>query len=65
MIKCYSLLGEVLRGDRIVNTPYEVQMAVDQQCRVLCNNPKTPLNWSVAESKLVASRIQHQYYVHL
>lgn len=58
-------LGEVLRGDRIVNTPYEVQMAVDQPCRILCNDPKTFLNWSAAESKLVASRIQHQYYVHL
>ncbi|GIZ04146.1 transmembrane 9 superfamily member 4, partial [Caerostris extrusa] len=58
-------LGEVLRGDRIVNTPYEVQMAVDQPCRVLCNHPKTPLNWSDAESKDVANRIQHQYSVHL
>lgn len=58
-------LGEVLRGDRIVNTPYEVQMAVNQTCQVLCNNPKTPLNWSEVDSKLVANRIQHQYYVHL
>lgn len=29
-------LGEFLTGDRIENSPYEVQMKVDQSCTVLC-----------------------------
>ncbi|GMH34237.1 hypothetical protein BSKO_02071 [Bryopsis sp. KO-2023] len=29
-------LGEVLRGDRILTSPYEIQMAYDEQCKVLC-----------------------------
>ncbi|KAF5303086.1 hypothetical protein FQR65_LT08417 [Abscondita terminalis] len=58
-------LGEVLRGDRIVNTPYEVQMAENIQCSLLCHEPQNPINWSPQESQLVADRIQHEYFVHL
>lgn len=29
-------LGEFLTGDRIENSPYEIQMKVDQSCTVLC-----------------------------
>jgi transmembrane 9 superfamily protein 2/4 len=29
-------LGEVLRGDRIENSLYQLQMRVDEQCKVLC-----------------------------
>ncbi len=29
-------LGEFLTGDRIENSPYEIQMKVDQSCSVLC-----------------------------
>ncbi|XP_022254354.1 transmembrane 9 superfamily member 4-like isoform X3 [Limulus polyphemus] len=58
-------LGEVLRGDRIVNTAYEVKMAKAQPCKALCHGPGRPMRWSEEESKLVASRIQHHYYVHL
>ncbi|CAN8001861.1 unnamed protein product [Ixodes hexagonus] len=61
-------LGEVLRGDRIVNTPYEVQMAVHQSCRLLCHlkdNKPIPISWQLEDSRLVASRIRHQYSVHL
>ncbi|XP_013789889.2 transmembrane 9 superfamily member 4-like [Limulus polyphemus] len=58
-------LGEVLRGDRIVSTAYEVKMATAQSCKVLCHDPYKPMLWSEEESKLVASRIQHHYYVHL
>lgn len=54
-------LGEVLRGDRIVNTPYDVRMAVNQTCRRLCSDIK----WFSERSALVAHRIQHQYSVHL
>jgi transmembrane 9 superfamily protein 2/4 len=29
-------LGEVLRGDRIETSPYEIAIRMDQQCKVLC-----------------------------
>lgn len=29
-------LGEVLRGDRIENSLYQIAMRVDEQCKVLC-----------------------------
>ncbi|CAH0748898.1 unnamed protein product [Diatraea saccharalis] len=58
-------LGEVLRGDRIVNTPYEVHMAENIKCRLLCHQKNNPINWSVEESEKVASRIEHEYFVHL
>jgi transmembrane 9 superfamily protein 2/4 len=58
-------LGEVLRGDRIVNTPYDVKMAKNTPCTLLCNSPSNPINWSVGESQIVVDRIQHEYFVHL
>ncbi|BFF94086.1 transmembrane 9 superfamily member 4 [Drosophila madeirensis] len=58
-------LGEVLRGDRIVNTPYELRMNQQINCRLLCNQKDRPLNWSKEDSALVAERIQHEYFVHL
>lgn len=58
-------LGEVLRGDRIVNTPYEVFMAVDSPCRLLCNDVTNPIHWDEQRSKEVADRIRHEYSVHL
>ncbi|KDR15208.1 transmembrane 9 superfamily member 4 [Zootermopsis nevadensis] len=58
-------LGEVLRGDRIVNTPYEVQMAESVNCRLLCHEPNKPMNWNEESSQKVTSRIRHEYFVHL
>lgn len=58
-------LGEVLRGDRIVNTPYEVRMAENINCKLLCHNKGLPINWSREQSNKVAERIRHEYYVHL
>ncbi|XP_034098364.1 transmembrane 9 superfamily member 4 [Drosophila sulfurigaster albostrigata] len=58
-------LGEVLRGDRIVNTPYEVQMAENINCKLLCNQKDLPITWTKEDSATVAERIQHEYYVHL
>ena len=60
---CFT--GEVLRGDRIVNTPYEVRMAEDVPCRLLCHNQESPMNWNGGESHQVISRIMHEYFVHL
>lgn len=58
-------LGEVLRGDRIVNTPYIVKMAEDSQCSLLCNSHDNPIHWSVSQSQTVVDRIQHEYFIHL
>lgn len=58
-------LGEVLRGDRIVNTPYEVSMGQNVNCKLLCNRKNTPMNWDRLESAKVAERIKHEYFVHL
>ena len=57
--------GEVLRGDRITNTPYEVSMGENIECRLLCHSPGKPMNWNADESMNVISKIKHQYYVHL
>ncbi|KAG2461548.1 TM9S4 protein, partial [Polypterus senegalus] len=54
--------GEVLRGDRIVNTPFQIQMNNDKKCEVLCNKPK---KLTLDHSKLIAERIKEDYYVHL
>lgn len=58
-------LGEVLRGDRIVNTPYEVKMLKDIKCKLLCHNPETPMTWEESMAKDVISKIEHEYFVHL
>jgi len=55
----------VLRGDRIVNTLYTVLMNLDKKCEVLCKKPDDPIKLTVEESKLLAERIQEEYYIHL
>ncbi|XP_003976709.2 transmembrane 9 superfamily member 4, partial [Takifugu rubripes] len=54
-------LGEVLRGDRIVNTPFTVEMTKNRKCEMVCSKKTL----SVSESKLMAERIREEYYVHL
>lgn len=58
-------LGEVLRGDRVVNTPFELRLLENFQCRLLCNKPQQPLNWNREQSEKVAERIRDEYFVHL
>lgn len=58
-------LGEVLRGDRIVNTPYEVRMAENINCKLLCHKKEQPMNWNKDQTAIVAERIRHEYFVHL
>ena len=58
-------LGEILRGDRIVNTPYEIFMDQAVSCKLLCNSKKTPMIWSEKESNHAIDMIKHDYYVHL
>ena len=54
-----------LQGDRIVNTPYEVKMAENVNCKLLCNTKSLPMNWDTQHSKKVTERIRHEYFVHL
>lgn len=65
MNKITLFLGEVLRGDRIVNTPYEVFMAEDINCRLLCHSKDSPMHWSREDQMKVINRVQHEYAVHL
>uniref|UniRef100_A0A1B6DT05 Transmembrane 9 superfamily member n=1 Tax=Clastoptera arizonana TaxID=38151 RepID=A0A1B6DT05_9HEMI len=58
-------LGEVLRGDRIVNTPYEVHMAEDVSCRLLCHTSDNPMNWALPDKLKVVNKIRYEYSVHL
>ena len=55
------ILGEVLRGDRIVNTAFNVQMAKNMSCRFLCN----PVEVSKRDLKTLIERIRLDYSVHL
>lgn len=57
--------GEVLRGDRIVNTGYQLQMIQDKKCQLVCGKPDQPTKLTVANSNLIAERIKEEYYVHL
>ena len=50
---------------RIVNTPYQVAMAEDVSCRLLCHSASNKMTWTAEESQRVIERIQHEYLVHL
>ena len=54
-------LGEILRGDRIVSTGYEVRMLQNEACKVICSS----IDLSADQSKQVAKRIKDNYHVHL
>lgn len=58
-------LGEVLRGDRIVNTPYDVSMLKNVKCKLLCHSPNQPITWDEAMANDVINKIEHEYFVHL
>ncbi|CAB0040362.1 unnamed protein product [Trichogramma brassicae] len=58
-------LGEMLRGGIIVNTPYEVGMAQNIPCKLLCDKPTEPMTWKESNSSLVYERIQQNSIVHL
>lgn len=54
-------LGEILRGDRIVNTKYDVLMGKNTDCQVLCESIKLTAD----QSKVLVKRIKDAYHVHL
>merc|ERR1719316_1071311 len=51
-------LGEVLRGDKIMNSIYELQMGVETSCKVLCRKLLTD-----DDAKLFSTRIDEDYRV--
>ncbi|CEO96034.1 Transmembrane 9 superfamily member [Plasmodiophora brassicae] len=52
-------LGEVLSGDSIENSPYEIKMGMPETCKVLCGTPLSRTN--AAEAFI--SKIQEDYRV--
>ena len=54
-------LGQIIRGERIVNTPYQVEMNRKVECKVLCQDQK----WDAKASEEAGYRIEHEYFVHL
>lgn len=58
-------LGEILRGDRIVNTPYKIFMDKNIACQFNCKSASSPVVWNEYETKSAIDLIQHEYYVHL
>ncbi|KAF8064568.1 TMN7 [Scenedesmus sp. PABB004] len=54
-------LGEVLRGDRIENSLYQIQMRVDEQCKVLCRIESL----SEAQADAFVEKIDDDYKVNM
>jgi len=58
-------LGEILRGDRISTTAYDVEMNVGYDCRVLCGSKDKPTKFDAQVSSTVTYRIEQEYFIHL
>ena len=54
-------LGEVLRGDRIFNSLYQIQTRLDETCKVVCRVP--PL--TPAQAEKFAAAIEDEYRVNM
>ena len=53
-------LGEVLRGDRIVNTAYDVRMDQRIDCKIICEQEITE-----DQAEQIIQRVNENYFVHL
>lgn len=51
-------LGEVLRGDKIMNSDYDLHMGVEESCKILCRK-----ELSAEEAAMFSSRIEEDYRV--
>lgn len=60
IIKNTENLGEVLRGDRIENSPYQFKFRHDEQCKVLCR-----LVVNRAQAKAFRAKIADEYRVNM
>ena len=58
-------LGEILRGDRISTTAYEVEMNEGYGCRVLCGTPEAPSKFNKEDTETVMYRVEAEYFIHL
>jgi transmembrane 9 superfamily protein 2/4 len=57
-IKAYSEnLGELLSGDRIENSPYDVKMLKEESCRILCQ-----VKYSKEDAKEFKTMVKSQYH---
>ena len=54
-----------MRGDRISNTAYDVEMNVGYDCRVLCGSNDSPSKFDEAQSATLNYRITQEYFIHL
>uniref|UniRef100_A0A0N5A1G2 Transmembrane 9 superfamily member n=1 Tax=Parastrongyloides trichosuri TaxID=131310 RepID=A0A0N5A1G2_PARTI len=57
-------IGELMRGDRIVNTLYEVKMKRDIDCASVCQSSNI-FNIPKDDSYVLRKRIEEDYHVHL
>eukprot|EP01117_Protostelium_nocturnum_P020108 TRINITY_DN88_c0_g1_i1.p1 TRINITY_DN88_c0_g1~~TRINITY_DN88_c0_g1_i1.p1 ORF type:complete len:650 (+),score=178.82 TRINITY_DN88_c0_g1_i1:58-1950(+) len=59
LVKDHENLGEILRGDRVENSPYKLKFGVDEKCKFVCwKNLKTD------EADRMMRNIYYQYRVH-
>ena len=54
-------LGEVLRGDRIYNSMYQIQMRLDEQCKVTCKLDAL----SESQAKDFKEKIESEYRINM
>ncbi|KAI8991139.1 Endomembrane protein 70-domain-containing protein [Mycotypha africana] len=52
-------LGSILLGDRIFNSPFELKMQIDEQCKVLCTTPVIPKEDAI----FINERIKEGYHL--
>eukprot|EP00927_Polykrikos_kofoidii_P071988 TRINITY_DN68163_c0_g1_i1.p1 TRINITY_DN68163_c0_g1~~TRINITY_DN68163_c0_g1_i1.p1 ORF type:complete len:622 (-),score=99.49 TRINITY_DN68163_c0_g1_i1:280-2145(-) len=60
LVKSVENLGEILVGDLIENSPYEIHMLQNESCKVLCKSPITP-----TERNKFQSMIDDEYSVNM
>lgn len=58
---CICSAGEVLRGDRIENSLYQIHMRVDEQCKVLCRIESL----SEAQADAFIAKVDDDYKVNM
>eukprot|EP00775_Hariotina_reticulata_P002526 gene2526-2828_t len=61
IVRIAENLGEVLRGDRIENSVYQIKMRTEEQCKVLCKIDKL----SKEQSKAFRAKIEDDYKVNM
>lgn len=50
---------------RIADTPYEMRMAENVKCKILCNRKDNRLKWFLSELYKVIECIQNEYFMKL